>query len=448
MKIKNFFNSLILFSSISGSGQQIQQYENIISNYYQQGYRYAMIPWVKEYWFLNSGSSRQIEPILNDLVLELGSNHFTNLNEKILNKNSGQAIDYIKGRKYYRAGQYQKALRSFDRVKTLSPFFPMALYYMAVIYYLNRDYAKAQLHFERCYQDSKNRRGSEILSRQYKLIRDLCQVGPARSLYAERKYERADFAYLDLNKKSIVWPSVLSEEAWSSYYQGNFNRTLGKLVTYNAPMLRYMINPEHEVLKAMSYMRMCLYNDVNKVVDDFYRNNEKTYRHLSNLLQKKKNPEYYFNMLQAYSYEKDQTLRYFLKGIVKEPHITVYFDHLKNAQLEFTKARSESSRLQSALISNIENHIADQRKVIGQHVYNKLQRLNFDLKKSFESMSYIRLEILSKKKSTLYQGKEFGGKRGDIKYLKRNDKQYFWTFNGEFWADELGDYVFALPTEC
>ena len=25
---------------------------------------------------------------------------------------------------------------------------------------------------------------------------------------------------------------------------------------------------------------------------------------------------------------------------------------------------------------------------------------------------------------------------------------YLWTFNGEFWADELGDYVFSLKSEC
>jgi hypothetical protein len=65
-------------------------------------------------------------------------------------------------------------------------------------------------------------------------------------------------------------------------------------------------------------------------------------------------------------------------------------------------------------------------------------------------MSFIKLEILALKKERLYQtDKPFdGNKRGDVQYIERNDKQYFWTFNGEFWADELGDYVFALRSEC
>ena len=64
-------------------------------------------------------------------------------------------------------------------------------------------------------------------------------------------------------------------------------------------------------------------------------------------------------------------------------------------------------------------------------------------------MSYIKLEVLSKRKRTLYnENKGITRSRGSLRYLKRNDKQYFWTFNGEFWADELGDYVFALKSEC
>jgi hypothetical protein len=65
-------------------------------------------------------------------------------------------------------------------------------------------------------------------------------------------------------------------------------------------------------------------------------------------------------------------------------------------------------------------------------------------------MSYIKLEILALRKERLYQveSESKKSKRGDIKYIQRNDKQYFWTFNGEFWADELGDYVFALRSEC
>jgi hypothetical protein len=39
-------------------------------------------------------------------------------------------------------------------------------------------------------------------------------------------------------------------------------------------------------------------------------------------------------------------------------------------------------------------------------------------------------------------------KRGSLGRPYTKDNQFFWQFNGEFWADELGDYVFALRPEC
>ena len=56
--------------------------------------------------------------------------------------------------------------------------------------------------------------------------------------------------------------------------------------------------------------------------------------------------------------------------------------------------------------------------------------------------------LLAQKKALLYSFDKKERSRGDIKYIQRNEKQYFWNFNGEFWADELGDYVFALKSEC
>ena len=68
--------------------------------------------------------------------------------------------------------------------------------------------------------------------------------------------------------------------------------------------------------------------------------------------------------------------------------------------------------------------------------------------KNLTDMSYIKLEVLSRLRKEILDESNINKRtRGDIKYLKRNEKQYFWNFNGEFWADELGDYVFALKSE-
>ena len=38
--------------------------------------------------------------------------------------------------------------------------------------------------------------------------------------------------------------------------------------------------------------------------------------------------------------------------------------------------------------------------------------------------------------------------RGSDSNVSRKSNQYFFDFNGSFWADELGDYSFGLQTAC
>ena len=70
------------------------------------------------------------------------------------------------------------------------------------------------------------------------------------------------------------------------------------------------------------------------------------------------------------------------------------------------------------------------------------------LQKSLQGMSYIKLELLRHKKEILFGNRVEEGVVGDLKNVQRNDKQYLWDFDGEFWADELGDYVYSLESSC
>jgi hypothetical protein len=69
-------------------------------------------------------------------------------------------------------------------------------------------------------------------------------------------------------------------------------------------------------------------------------------------------------------------------------------------------------------------------------------------------MSYemfnIKLEIMSKKRDLVYSSKKLISDRGRGSFdnVKRSSEQHFWTFDGAFWADELGEYSFGLKSNC
>src|SRR5581483_10567816 len=79
----------------------------------------------------------------------------------------------------------------------------------------------------------------------------------------------ADQTYDKIPKSSIVWPEILFEQAWNAFAKDEFNRSLGKLVSYKSPALSFVFNTEIDVLRAQSYLALCLYDDANQVINEF-----------------------------------------------------------------------------------------------------------------------------------------------------------------------------------
>jgi hypothetical protein len=290
--------------------------------------------------------------------------------------------------------------------------------------------------------------------RQLSINRDYCIIGIPRVQFAGAKFELAELNYLDLPKSSYIWPEILFEEAWNSFYRRDYNRALGKLVTYKAPVLDFIFNPEIDILRAMSYLELCLWEDAKKEVDSFYTTYSDDGQLLDTLIsQKGKDYKYFFLLAKSTIDGRERAnslITKSLKSITSDPTYSEMMRNYERGFIELEEIRKiRNASIKSFLLENLKEALLLQRNQLGAYVRRRLVVYSEQLKKSFEGMSYIKLEILSNKKSTLY-GKDLKSDRyrGDILNLERNEKQYFWTFNGEFWADELGDYVFSLKSEC
>ena len=138
-----------------------------------------------------------------------------------------------------------------------------------------------------------------------------------------------------------------------------------------------------------------------------------------------------------------------LKSISKEPAFVDLRKQYNRAANEFSVARNyRGSTFKKFTLTNIQETLESYKNLIGHFTRARLVNFYAQMYKAFEGMTYIKLETLAQRKAKLYSFEDNSRGRGDIKYIQRNEKQYFWDFNGEFWADELGDYVFALKSEC
>lgn len=438
--------------SISLSG-----YRRTILELVDGGYHFSAIPWFKDYLVKNSSLDPQMEEALDKIVAVAGVRPFESLPEGILQRSKSANIKYVLAKRLFKQGKHQAALTQLNGISTNHAAWPFIANMRGVLFSHEKKYSEALSSFQDCVRSSQSRMSDtafKVQKDQLESNRDACVAGRARVLFASNSYKDSELAYLDISKDSFIWPEILFEEAWTSYYLKNYNRTLGKLVSYKAPVFDFIFKPEVEVLKALAYMKMCLYEDAKKTVDTFYDDLLEPSRSLRNYLMRQgKNYRFYYNLMADHEEKKasgSALVNSILRSIRKESAYLELKSGLSSAILEYNQLRKQgNSTMRTQLIRNMNTLLDEYRTLVGAYVRAGLVGKYAELYSAFQGMSYIKLEVLAQRKEKLYRSDEVAGKkRGDVRYIERNDKQYFWNFNGEFWADELGDYVFALRSEC
>lgn len=433
-------------------------YPEVVKNLVASQMYFTAVPYIKEYMYQNEGRvPKEFDLLIDEVITKVGVKQFEILPSKALEQSKSPVIKYILAKKNFRLGKYKETLNYLSgTIPKDHPVKPFALFLEAAVFSINKKYKSSIAAYEECVDSSErsisNERDFER-TRQLKVNRDYCVVGKARAYFAWGKNAEANLAYLDLPKSSAIWPEILFEEAWNSFYLKDYNRTLGKLVTYKAPVMDYMYNAEIEVLRGLTYMELCLWGDVRKVVEDFYSQYESDSVTLKKLInQKGKDYKYYYLLAKSSRDGKvrgNDLLGKLMNYINRDPAYIELFEAFQNGNSEIQRTSSLSNKGMKRVFSqNLREALLTQRNLIGAYVRKTLINSLKQLDNSFESMSYMKLEVLAQRKRELYLDVQRDEKRGDIAYLQRTDKQYFWSFNGEFWADELGDYVFSLKSEC
>ncbi len=431
------------------AGNYQDKTERIILELVSSGYYFSALPLMKNY-LLRDGKNlnRKMDSALTKLIENVGGKHFETLPGKYLSRSGSSSIYYILAKKEFRKQKFNLALDYLARIQSGHKIYPFAKHMEATIAAFKGNSQLAASKYQTCISTSESFSGLN-----YQVNRDSCIAGKARVEFNNKNYDRSDLLYLDVPKGSRIWPEILFEEAWNSFYQGNYNRTLGKLVSYKAPVFEHFFNPEVEVLTALSYLKLCLYQDAKSVSDKFYDENWHSFRKLhSSLRRNSKKASYFYN--QMIDFEKNgkapnSLVRKILKSIRSDFSYKEQKNQLQRLAREFEAVRDkDKSRLKALAMENLQDSLRVHKLILGAYLRGKFNSFYQQLYQAFEGISYIKLEVLAQRKAKLYDFSKQKRSRGDVQYIERNEKQYFWDFNGEFWADELGDYVFALKPEC
>jgi len=433
----------------------------VFSELMDSHYYFSAIPFAGRMVAKNKVIDSETEMLLEKLILKTGTTALTGLPEELLYKTKSPSLSLVSGLKFFNKKKYKKAYMSLKKIENGHRFSPEARMIQGSSLNLINKHSKAIEKYKTCYTQSEQFEGrakNEKLKRYYALIKESCLIHQARILYKRKDYKKAVEKYELISKNSYKWPYLLIEKAWAHYYLEDFNRSLGLLVTYKSPLLNSYFLPEAEVLNSLNYYNMCLWDDSLAVIQRYYNVYRPKSDQLKKILLENKKSSTYFLKLMFSSMKKNDQMNPYIRNLVtqirKKVKFSVNLNEYKKAKRELKNLKKLYKRKPTPFTKNLVKEVSYQVKWRTQHLNHFIKKNMFRFVNDIHRFSYelfnVKLDILSKKRNLVYKNKELANtrSRGDISNVRRSPSQHFWTFNGEFWADELGDYSFGLKNNC
>jgi tetratricopeptide (TPR) repeat protein len=395
---------------------------------------------------------------LETLLYYTGIELLEDYDSSLLEKFPTSSTRFILGRAALTEKNSKKAMAYFEKIHPDHRFYPETKLLEAQVYALENNDKKQFEAFDQCLASSEKNEASaagEKIKRYYRMVYEICLVNKARHFYKVGDFQGSLEAYNKIPKQSYKWPYILLEKAWVYYQLGDFNRALGLLVTYKSPLLDTYFFPEAEYLASLAYYRLCLYDDASIIVNQYYQFYRPRFQALEEVLRKNKNSANYFYNLMFRPGEDLKNSAEFVRHIVtrlkKETRFSLDFNSVFKINQEMKRiAGHEKDLIKQKLLPHLEevkeNMMAKINYNAKTDIFQFLETVPFFSSELFK----LNLEIIARKKDLLYGNKKLiaDRSRGDYSNVQRSRFEQFWTFQGAFWADELGDYSLGLKSNC
>ena len=367
---------------------------------------------------------------------------------------------YLVGRHFYSNLNVQKAVEMLNYVSRRSKFFAKSRYILGITHVANYAAKPAVQAFKDTLRFLTAKRESGELSNEEQKIFELTNMAMARVFYSTGDYGTSIKYYDKVDRGSARWAQALFESSWAFFQLDRYNKALGNLHSLNSPFFADSYFPEGPILAAVIYYYNCKYDRVRNQLEEFDYTYAPLKKDMQTILDKHQQPsqmfEWYKKLKKGNTKFSDRVYR-IIKAAVDDRQVESSFKLVKLIEEEVQKIESmpgswkgsalgqalkqEASLAQSFAVEDA-GSLAQQR--LKRRVRKLTDLVNQKKKILFEvsrgKISQTQQEIAAKqetKANTIDPGK-----------LDVGEAKMYWKFNGEYWRDEIGHYVFNIGSKC
>jgi tetratricopeptide (TPR) repeat protein len=299
-------------------------------------------------------------------------------------------------------------------------------------------------------------------ARPDKRLREVAFLQLARIHYEHKQNRYAIFYYGKMPWGEERWLEGLWESSYAHYRIGDYEKSLGNLLTLHSPYFRDEYFPESHILKAIIYFENCRYPEARAILEGFNSMYEPVHQELVRLTGRGGPASSYFDLIERTEKETKPGDSSLMRRIMKVAFTDKNIKRLNDSILEIENeidvglgTRGEGFRA-SALAKDLGDALRAQRvRLVDEAGARARQKLEYErdgLRELLEQGLRIKIEVSRKEREALEGALAKGGRFDVIRPYKYSvavdDEHLYWPYEGEFWRDELGTYSYTLTKGC
>jgi tetratricopeptide (TPR) repeat protein len=344
---------------------------------------------------------------------------------------------YSIGVYYFSKGDNAQASQRLKSVHPESQFYLKSLFHLGVLSTATGNYSEASFYFKKVVAASRTKPALFPLG-------ELSRLNLARVTYASGDIEGSIEHYSKFLSSSPHWLTVLFEASWPLMRVNDTTVSLGNLHTILSPFYREDLVGEGYVLRASILFTLCKYEEMRQTLAQFFKIYDPVIRDMQET-NRNSSPE---SMYSAFVSQKGLSSAFINyanrdQGITNKMKVV---QMLKEERQNLSQFRTnEQMRRMSKLIEEAEQYF---QKQIGATLAKLHARKLQDLLEQREQANYLKVEIVTGEKELIEGQKGLPPKRVVDVETTVAPGYRFWPFNGEYWDDELGAYVYTTESAC
>jgi hypothetical protein len=290
-------------------------------------------------------------------------------------------------------------------------------------------------------------------------LRELAFLQLARIHYQNRQNRYAIFYYGKMPWGGERWLEGLWEASYAHYRIGDYEKTLGNLITLQSPYFRDEYYPESYVLKAIVYYENCRYPEARRVLEQFSSTYEPVYEELVKITSSQRTPDGYYELVrEAAQRPGGGVTRKLLKVVFSDQAVRRLAESIGEMEREMDagiggrRAEFRDSALGKDLVGKLRAGRAALVEEAGARTRAKLEYERDQLRQLLAQALRIQIEVSRKEREALEGSLAKGSQVEVVRDLRYShavsDEHLYWPYEGEFWRDELGTYSYTLTKGC